>query len=91
MSIIYFLLVFSAVSSTMYYVNYRLVVAIKMLINKEWLKVLDTSLQDEATFKHSVIRINGFTKELDSMETKCFLASAVSVISWSIIIFVKLF
>lgn len=91
MSVIYFLLVLSAVASTMYYINYRLVVAIKMLINKEWLQVLDTSLMDEEQFKHSVTRINGFTKELDQMETKCFIASSVSVLSWSIILFLKLF
>lgn len=91
MSVLYFILVLSAVASTMYYINYRIVVAIKMMINKEWLQVLDTSLMDENEFKHSVVRINGFTKELDAMETRCFIASVISVVCWSLILFLKLF
>lgn len=91
MKVLQFLLVLSAMASTMYYVNYRIVVAIKMMINKEWLQVLDTTLLDEENFKHSVVRINGFTKELDQMETKCFIASVISVVSWSVILYLVIF
>lgn len=90
MSVLYFVLLLIAIGSTAYYINYRVVVTIKLVVLKDYLQAIENGCESEEDFK-SMTRITGLYQELDKMESIAFYVSVLMVVSWTILLFIKWF
>lgn len=92
MGILKFLLLMVAISSTLYYVNYRILLLIKMFVYKEYLDAIPYETDEEIEkFRHSVLKLNGFYRQLDEMEAACFWVMLVMVLSWTTVLYIQIF
>lgn len=83
---------FIAITSTLYYINYRILTIIKMFVYKEYLNEQPTETDEEVeNFKHSMTKLNGFYRQLDNMETVCYWDMLIMIVSWTTVLYLKMF